>query len=221
MRKPQTSLLRRWLTISSEAVEALKEEIWKRAREKADKILNDARNEAERILRNAKAEAENFVKNKLEPEKLIMRRRIIGKAMMDGRRLLILTRNDLINEVFSKAVEKLKRFRESEEYEKFLVKCLKEAVEAMNPSDGDEFIVYVDKRDLELLKKKVGEIFKHNLKFKFKEGSFMGGVVVMDSKGKRIFYNTIESRLESLRPLLREKIASMLFREVEVDGEDR
>ncbi|RLF97755.1 MAG: hypothetical protein DRN49_06995, partial [Thaumarchaeota archaeon] len=116
------------------------------------------------------------MKNKLEPEKLIIRRRIIGKAMMDGRRLLILTKNDLINEVFSKAVEKLKRFRESEEYEKFLVKCLKEAVEAMNPSDGDEFIVYVDKRDLDFLRKKVGEIFGHSLKFKFKEGSFMGGV---------------------------------------------
>ena len=207
--------------MSSEQIQELKEEIWRRAREKADRILSEAKNEAERILGNARAEAENFMKNKLEPEKLIIRRRIIGKAMMDGRRLLILTKNDLINEVFSKAVEKLKRFRESEEYEKFLVKCLKEAVEAMNPSDGDEFIVYVDKRDLELLKKKVGEIFKHNLKFKFKEGSFMGGVVVMDSEGKRIFYNTIESKLESLRPLLREKIASMLFREVEMDGKDR
>ncbi|HDD56719.1 MAG TPA: hypothetical protein ENG18_01705, partial [Nitrososphaeria archaeon] len=165
--------------------------------------------------------ADNFVKNKLEPEKLIIRRRIIGKAMMDGRRLLILTKNDLINEVFSRAIEKLKRFRESEGYERFLVKCLKEAVEAMNPSDGDEFIVYVDKRDLDLLKKRVGKIFKHSLKFKFKEGNFMGGVVVMDSDGKRIFYNTIESRLESLRPLLREKIASILFGEVKESGEDR
>jgi len=150
-----------------------------------------------------------------------MRRRIIGKAVMDGRKLLILAKNDLINEVFSRAVEKLKRFRESEEYEKFLIKCFKEAVEAMNPSNGDEFIVYVNKGDLDFLEKKAGEIFEHSLKFKFKEGNFMGGVVVADSDGKRIFYNTIESRLESLRPILREKIASILFREVEMDGEDR
>lgn len=150
-----------------------------------------------------------------------MRRRIIGKAVMDGRKLLILAKNDLINEVFSRAVEKLKRFRESEEYERFLIKCFKEAVEAMNPSNGDEFIVYVNKGDLDFLEKKAGEIFKHSLKFKFKEGNFMGGVVVADSDGKRIFYNTIESRLESLRPILREKIASILFGEVEMDGEDR
>ena len=161
------------------------------------------------------------MKNRIEPEKLLMRRRIIGKAVMDGRRLLILAKNDLINEAFSRAIEKLKRFRESEEYEKFLVKCFKEAVEAMNPSNGDEFIVYVNKRDLDLLEKKAGEIFEHSLRFKFREGDFMGGVVVMDSDGKRVFYNTIESRLESLRPIIREKVASMLFKEVEMGGEDR
>ena len=161
------------------------------------------------------------MKNRIEPEKLIMRRRIIGRAVMDGRRLLILAKNDLINEAFSRAVEKLKRFRESEEYERFLVKCFREAVEAMNPSDGDEFIIYANKRDLELLRERAGKIFKHSLRFKFREGDFMGGVIVMDSDGKRIFYNTIESRLESLRPILREKVASMLFREVEMGGEDR
>jgi len=161
------------------------------------------------------------VKDKIEPEKLLMRRRIIGKAVMDGRRLLILAKNDLINEAFSRAIEKLERFRESEEYEKFLVKCFREAVEAMNPSNGDEFIVYVNRRDLDFLEKKAGEIFEHSLRFKFREGDFMGGVVVMDSSGKRIFYNTIESRLESLRPILREKVASMLFKEVKMGGEDR
>lgn len=163
------------------------------------------------------------MRNKLEPEKLIMRRRIIGKAVMDGRRLLILTKNDLINKVFSRAVEKLKMFRESEEYEKFLIKCLKEAVEAMNPSDGDEFIVYANKKDLDLLKKEIEKIFKHSLKFRFREGDFIGGVVVTDLDGKRIFYNTTESRLESLRPFLREKVASILFMEKGggVSGENR
>ena len=44
------------------------------------------------------------MKDKIEPEKLLMRRRIIGKAVMDGRRLLILAKNDLINEAFSRAI---------------------------------------------------------------------------------------------------------------------
>ena len=92
-----------------------------------------------------------------------------------------------------------------------MVKSLKKAIEEFSDIGGEELIVYANERDLEFLREKTRELYP-SVKLKFRKGDFIGGIIVMDSAEKRVFYDTIESRFEALRPVLREKVASLLFK---------
>lgn len=196
--------------MSSDAVQALKEEIWRRARIKAENILREAEEKAKKIIEAAEMRAKEEMRGKIEPEKLIIRRRILGRALIEGRKAVILAKNEVVEKVFERALEKIKNLRDSDIYREFLVSNLKKAVEKFSDANVEELVVHVNERDLEFLQSQIREIDPH-VKLRFKKGDFVGGMVVMDPDGRRIFYNTIEARFEALKPILREKVASMLF----------
>ena len=202
--------------MSSEAVQALKDEIWRRAREKADKILEEAEKEAEKMLEEARRKVEEDLKRRIEPERIVLRRRILGKAIMDGRRMVILARNELIEKAFEKALEKLKTLPQSnpKEYEEFLAKSLRKAVELLSESGEKELTVYANERDLKTLEEMAKTFSSRPIKFRFEKADLLGGVVVADLDGRKVFNNSLEGRLSSLKPLLRERVASILFKEV-------
>jgi len=197
--------------MSSDAVQALKEEIWKRAREKAENILKNAEEKARKMIEAAEAKAREELRSKIEPEKLVLRRRVLGKAVMDGRKMVILAKNEVIGRVFERALERIKTLTDSDLYREFLVKSLRKAIEEFSDIGGEELIVYVNERDLDFLQGKVREL-DPPVKLKFRRGEFIGGMIVTDPEEKRVFYDTIESRFEALRPILREKVASILFK---------
>lgn len=198
--------------MSSNAVQALKEEIWRRAREKAENILKNAEERAKKMIETAETKAREELRSKIEPEKLVLKRRILGKAVMDGRKAVILAKNEVVEKAFEKALEKIRALTDSDLYREFLVKSLKKAVEEFSDIGGEEeLIVYANERDLEFLREKTRELYP-SVKLKFRKGDFIGGIIVMDSAEKRVFYDTIESRFEALRPVLREKVASLLFK---------
>ena len=198
--------------MSSNAVQALKEEIWRRAREKAENILKNAEERAKKMIETAETKAREELRSKIEPEKLVLKRRILGKAVMDGRKAVILAKNEVVEKAFEKALEKIRALTDSDLYREFLAKSLKKAIEEFSDIGGEEeLIVYANERDLEFLREKTRELYP-SVKLKFRKGDFIGGIIVMDSAEKRVFYDTIESRFEALRPVLREKVASLLFK---------
>ncbi|HDD39813.1 MAG TPA: hypothetical protein ENG21_01010, partial [Nitrososphaeria archaeon] len=184
----------------------------RRAREKAENILKNAEERAKKMIETAETKAREELRSKIEPEKLVLKRRILGKAVMDGRKAVILAKNEVIEKAFEKALEKIRALTDSDLYREFLVKSLKKAVEEFSDIGGEEeLIVYANERDLEFLREKTRELYP-SVKLKFRKGDFIGGIIVMDSAEKRVFYDTIESRFEALRPVLREKVASLLFK---------
>ncbi|MCD6235676.1 MAG: hypothetical protein J7J94_01605 [Thaumarchaeota archaeon] len=203
--------------MSSDAVEALKEEIWRRAREKADKILRDADEEAKRIVEEAREKVERELKSRIEPERIILRRRLLGKAMMDGRRMVLLAKNEVIEKAFNKALEKLKQLPQTNpsEYEKFLEKVLRKAVEEFSAMGESNLIIYANERDLGVLKKLVDSLSNSSVSFSFEKADLIGGIIVSDRDGRVIFNSSLEGRLNSLRSILRDQVASILFKEVE------
>lgn len=199
--------------MSSEQLEALKEEIWRRAKEKAERILREAELEAERIREEASRKIEWSLKSGLESEKTLLRRRMLGKAVNEGRRALILAKNEVIEKVFERALEKLKKEAESksETYRGFLRRSLEQALNYISGPDVNEIIIYANESDLDLL----ANIVKNaHMKVRLERAPIVGGLNASDAGGRKIYYGSIESRLEALRPILREKIAVMLFKEV-------
>ncbi|RLF98584.1 MAG: hypothetical protein DRN49_05670 [Thaumarchaeota archaeon] len=202
--------------MSSDQIQALKEEIWRRAREKAHEILRDAEAEAKRIIDGAKKRAEEALKDRLEPEKLIIRRRVLGRAVSEGRRLLILSKNELIEKAFQKAIEKLEEDAnsKSEAYRNFLIKVLDRTLSLFSDSDED-LIIYANRSDMPFLKERIKQISNPLAsRIRFEEAEIMGGIIASEADGRRVYYGTIEGLIEALKPTLREKVAAILFREV-------
>lgn len=200
--------------MSSEAIQALKEEIWRRAREKAETILREAEERARKIVEAAEMKVREETRSKIESEKLAMKRRILGKALMDGRREVILAKNEAVEKVFERAIERISMLRDSNLYQEFLANSLRRAIEKFSDMNIKELVVYVNERDQEFLQSRIRE-FNPLVKIKFRKGDFLGGMIVTDPEERLIFYDTIEGRFEALKPILREKIAPILFREVE------
>ena len=199
--------------MTSEQIQALKEEIWRRAREKAEKILEDAEREAQRIVQDARRRAEEVLRSRVEPEKLLVRRRIIGRAVGEGRRLVIAAKNELVEKAFEKALEKLKRDAQakSEDYRRFLLKAFEKAVSFYSNTDGD-LIIYANESDINLLREAIGKLPENrSSRIRLERADILGGLIASDPDGRRVYYNTIEGRIEALRPVLREKVASILF----------
>ena len=203
--------------MSSDQIEALKEEIWRRARERADQILREAEAEASRIIEEASRRMEELARSRIEPEKLLLRRRIIGKAISDGRRMIIMAKNEVVERAFEKAVEKLRREAESksEAYVNFLRRSLERALEYISGPDIDEVVIYANESDLNLVASMVKDA---PVRVRLEKSPIIGGVNVLSADGRKSYYSSIESRLEALKLILREKVANLLFRGVEGKG---
>jgi vacuolar-type H+-ATPase subunit E/Vma4 len=201
--------------MSSDQIEALKEEIWRRARERADQILREAEAEASRIIEEARRRIEEMTRSRIEPEKLLLKRRIIGRAISEGRRMIIMAKNEVVERAFEKAIEKLRKEAESksEAYVNFLRKSLERALEYVSGPDTDEVVIYANESDLSII---AGMIKDAQVNVRLEKSPIIGGMNVLSVDGRKSYYGSIESRLEALKPILRERVANLLFRGVEV-----
>ena len=201
--------------MSSDQIEALKEEIWRRARERADQILREAEAEASRIIEEARRRIEEMTRSRIEPEKLLLKRRIIGRAISEGRRMIIMAKNEVVERAFEKAIEKLRKEAESksEAYVNFLRRSLERALEYVSGPDIDEVVIYANESDLNII---AGMIKDAQVNVRLEKSPIIGGMNVLSVDGRKSYYGSIESRLEALKPILRERVANLLFRGVEV-----
>ncbi len=188
-------------------------ELIARAKEKANRIINSAEEEVERI----KAESEKQVLSLVGSELRAVNDRIVGRAHLEGRKMLMRSRQELLSMVFDEAEKRLKEIAEGEgtEYGEILMKLVVEAAEAIG---GDEFIVSANDRDLAYLGKNLGKI-NTQLKKALGGGTVtmdespidvMGGVVVRNKEGTKTYHNTLEGRLEGLKGRVEAEIAKVL-----------
>ncbi len=154
--------------------------------------------------------------NSVKPEVEVMKRRILGSAMLEGRKMMLKIKYEIVLNVLNSVEEKLRRIANKEEksidYDKILFNLLKEAITRI---DEDEVTVSSNKKDLSYitsnLKKIESQLSKTlNRKVKLilqkKPKNYIGGVTVQTKDGKKIFNNTLDGRLLSLRDSLRGKI---------------
>jgi V/A-type H+-transporting ATPase subunit E len=84
--------------------------------------------------------------------------------------------------------------------------------------DSKELIVECNKNDIELIEKVIADSFNENNKVKIKISDHtinaIGGIRVKSADGSMTFDNTLDSRIERLKPLIRKKIAQMLRGEI-------
>jgi len=190
-------------------------EIVSRAEERAEAILKAAEKDCERI----RAESEKQVLDIVSSELRAVRDRIVGRAELEGRKLLMEARDEVSSSVFEGVEAQLREIAEGRDeninFGEILIKLIIEAASAIG---GDEFIVAVNGRDLKYLQEHLKEIKAHmkkalgggDLRLDSKPIPTMGGVVVRNSDGSKTYFNTMEGRLEAVKGRIEAEVAKTL-----------
>ena len=193
--------------------------IMSEAQEKADVIIQDANAEASAITQNAEKTAEAEKTKILDNGKKqsdMRYQQIISEAKMNARRAELGAKEEVIEEAFAKATSQLEEMAssDSEEYDDSLSKMIKEAVDELGSND---LVIQLNERDTEKFKSQLGENVStfqiDDVNFQIGEPiDTIGGAIVKTKSGDIEVNNTIESRLDRFKSLLRSEVANVLFK---------
>jgi vacuolar-type H+-ATPase subunit E/Vma4 len=154
--------------------------------------------EYQNIISNAEKKAEN------------LKRQVIGSSKLSARNKELVLIEQAVNDVYVKAKEKLLSYSEDSNYKDMLIKILDESIPNLGSYD---IIIECLKKDVDLFKKQTESLaLKYNKKIKIQSNlkNSLGGFKIKSSDGSITLNNTLDSRIESLKPLIRKNIAQIL-----------
>jgi V/A-type H+/Na+-transporting ATPase subunit E len=159
--------------------------------------------EYNRILEGARKQGDN------------LKRQIVGSSRLSARNRQLVLIESAVNDTFEKAKTILASSNKENSYRLLMRKILKDSVMMI---DSDQVIVECNKNDIELVEKAISDSFNGNNKIKIKMSDHplnaIGGIRLTSADGSMTFDNTLDSRIERLKPLIRKNIAQMLRGEV-------
>ncbi len=191
------------------------------AQSKADEIIQEAESESNSIIEAGKKEAQLEKEKILEDAKKQSRmkyQQIISEAKMNARRADLEAREEVIEESFQKAFEKLRILAStsSSEYKQSLIEIITEA--SMECGGGDlQVLIKVD--DVEKVKNSLNDIEavvekETGTKTTLELGdniNTIGGAILKTKNGEIEVNNTIEARMQRFKKTLRYEVAKVLF----------
>ncbi len=203
------------------SLEKLKSEILGNAEATIKRILSQADEEVKNIISEAERTAElikqrrreEILKRLKEKEKAVL-----SRARLSGKRLLLLTEEELFRKVYEEVKDKLANLDRDEEYLKVLVNYIVEAVKALkenkiilslNAKDKLFLKEHMD-RVLEAVKAKTGNV---ELMLSDEDLDIVGGVIAYTVDGFKIYNNSLDARLKMIMDDYRSKIMNILLGE--------
>jgi vacuolar-type H+-ATPase subunit E/Vma4 len=176
-------------------------------------MLDNAEKEAQRIKSETDRQILNIVASVLRG----VRDRIIGGVELDSRKQLMVARDETLQQIYGEAEKKLKEFSaDKKEYHEVLIKLTTEAVKAIG---GEEFILSANDTDLNDLKKAHKKLeadiqkavgSKVSITFDDTPIATIGGVVVKNTEGTKVYHNTLEGRIKRARAKLNVTLAKLM-----------
>ena len=161
----------------------------------AQKTLSDSlpmlEEEYEKIIADGKKEADKIEKQ------------IIGSADLQSRNKTLLIVQESTDKVLEKAKEKISNMDRNSEYSSLIAKLLTEATSALNTSD---VIVFTNSKDKDVVQSSLSNFSGSELSSEMID--CIGGVKIESKDGAMKFDNTIDAKIDRLKPLIRKEIAS-------------
>ncbi|MDR2874099.1 MAG: V-type proton ATPase subunit E [Methanobrevibacter sp.] len=191
------------------------------AQVKADKIIQEAESQIKSLeeigSKNADLEKKRIMDD-ANKQSIMRHQQIISEAKMNARRLELETREEVIEESFTKATDELKQIASSsnKQYIDSLLKIIKEAAIEI---DGGDIIIHSkseDKAKIENITNDIATEVKtktgKDTTFQFGDSiQTIGGVVLKTKNGEIEINNTIEARLLRYKKVLRFEVSKILF----------
>lgn len=153
--------------------------------------------EYDNIIESSKKQAEN------------LKRQIIGSSTLNARNKELVIIESAIDEIFNKAKKKLAESKSQKNYEKLLASMIEDTAAKL----GSDVVIQCNKTDLKLVKK-ISSEESTNKKVKITVSDevidIIGGIKATSVDGTMTLDNTLDSSIESLKPLIRKDIVQLL-----------
>lgn len=192
------------------ALERTVEKILQNTEQQIVSSLKEALKSSQSMLANSQVSLEQeydkiLAEGKKEAEKL--EKQIVGNADLDSRNKQLLLVEESIEKVFEKAIKKLQDTDRNNEYSKLISTLLQESIDAIGTSD---IIVQTNSKDKLVVQSSLSKFPGATLSSDLID--CLGGIKVQSKDGTMKFDNTLDARLDRLKPLIRKDIASKFGR---------
>ncbi len=156
-----------------------------------DNAIPKLEQEYEKVISDGKKEADKIEKQ------------IIGSSDLEARNKQLLALEEAIDKVFTKAIDQISNMARSGDYSNLIKTLLDESTEILGTT---KVIIYTNSKDKnvvhDVLSKYPGaEISPETI-------NCLGGITVKSKDGAMKFDNTLDARIQRLKPLIRKEIAT-------------
>lgn len=168
--------------------------------------LNEALTESQQKLENStktlEQEYDQIINDgKKEADKI--EKQIMGSADLEARNKQLTTVEESIAKVFSKALDEIANTERSEDYSNLIKSLLDESTKILGTT---EIVVSTNSKDKEIVQSMLSQY--PGSEMSPEPISCLGGVKVKSKDGSMTFDNTVDAKIERLKPLIRKDIAT-------------
>ncbi|NIP62545.1 MAG: V-type ATP synthase subunit E [Nitrosopumilaceae archaeon] len=174
----------------SEILTGLKDSL-EEAKTKLDNSQSKLEQEYDEILADGKKEADKIEKQ------------LTGTSDLEARNKQLMLIEGSVDKVFDKAIEKIGNAVRNEDYSKLISYLLENAIKILGTSD---VIVYTNSKDYDVVNSIIDEYSDADLASE--KIDCLGGIKIKSKDGSMTFDNTIDARIERMKPLIRKEIAT-------------
>ena len=178
-----------------------------------DKILGKTEKEIFLDLKNADSDSKKILDNSLSKleqdyDKIIsdgkkeadkIEKQIIGSADIEARNKQLMILEEAVDKVFSKALEQIANADHSD----LIATLLKESTQILGTN---EIIVSTNNKDKDIVQSTLSQFPGSELSSETID--CLGGIIAKSKDGTMTFDNTINARIERLKPLIRKEIVA-------------
>jgi len=167
-----------------------------------EKTGSDSKNMLDNALPKLQQEYDKIISDgKKEADKI--EKQIIGSSDIDLRNKQLLLLEEAVDKVFSKALDQIANVDRNDDYSNLIKTLLEESTSVLGTS---EITVNTNTKDRDVVQSMLSQFPGSEL------GSdsidCLGGIIVKSKDGTMTFDNTIDAKIERLKPLIRKEIAS-------------
>ncbi len=188
-----------------------------RLEQTVDKILNQTESQILANLKTSLEESQKLLSDSLpkleqEYDKIIsdgnkeaekLEKQIVGSSDLQSRNKQLILVEDSVKKVFEKAIEQIKNHSDDSGYSNLISVLLDESIKTLGTSD---VTVYTNSKDKNVVQSNLSKFPGAELSSETID--CLGGVIVKSKDETMTFDNSIDARIERMKPLLRKAIAS-------------
>jgi V/A-type H+-transporting ATPase subunit E len=156
-----------------------------------DDSLTKLEQEYDKVISDGKKEADKIEKQ------------IIGSSDLEVRNKQLLLLEEGVGKVFSKALDQIANVDRSGDYSNIIKTMLDESTKIL---DTTEVTVFTNAKDKDVVQSALSKFSGAELSSDTID--CLGGIIIKSKDGTMTFDNTIDARIERLKPLIRKEIAS-------------